>query len=167
MPGFQIRPATRDDAGTVLAFINKLAEYEKLSHECVATEEQIAETLFGKRKYADVLLAEVDGVPVGFALYFYHYSTFRAAPTLWLEDLFVDPEQRGNGIGKALLVELCKVAQSEGCARVEWWVLDWNEPSIEFYKSIGAVPMDEWTVYRMDDKAIDAFVSADAGSTRI
>lgn len=157
MTSLQLRVAEVGDTATVLSFIEKLAEYEKLSHECVATEEQLSKTLFGDRRYAEVLLAEVDGTAVGFALYFYNFSTFKAAPTLWLEDLFVDPDQRGNGIGKKLLQELCAISQREGCARIEWWVLDWNEPSIQFYKSIGAKPMDEWTVYRLDEKAISDF----------
>lgn len=160
MPGFRIRAAEKSDVATVLSFIHKLAVYEKLSHECAATEEKLTASMFGERPYAEALLAEVDGRAVGFALFFYHYSTFNASPSLWLEDLFVDPEQRGAGIGKALLQELCAIAQREGCGRVEWWVLDWNEPSIEFYKSIGAKPMDEWTVYRMDEDALSKFVSS-------
>ena len=134
MDRVKLRTARREDAATILAFIERLAEYERLSHECVATEEKLARTLFGERNYAEVLLAEMDGEAVGFALYFYRYSTFKAAPTLWLEDLFVDPAQRNKGIGKALLKQLCRIAKDEGCARVEWWVLDWNEPSIKFYE---------------------------------
>lgn len=160
MPGFRIRAAEKSDVATVHSFIHKLAVYEKLKNECFASEENLAKTLFGSRRYAEVLLAEVEGEAVGFALYFYHYSTFNASPSLWLEDLFVDPEQRGAGIGKALLQELCAIAQREGCGRVEWWVLDWNETSIEFYRSIGAKAMDEWTVYRMDAGAIQSFLGS-------
>lgn len=119
MSQVKLRKAEREDAATVLRFIERLAEYERLSHECVATEEELAGTLFGERRFAEVLLAEVDGKTVGFALYFYQYSTFKAAPTLWLEDLFVDPDHRGKGVGKALLKQLCRIAQDEGCARVE------------------------------------------------
>ncbi|MCH8978056.1 MAG: GNAT family N-acetyltransferase [Armatimonadetes bacterium] len=160
MDRVRLRKATGADAATVLAFIRRLAEYEKLSHACVATEEKLARTLFGERRYAEVLLAEADGEAVGYAIYYYHYSTFNAAPSLWLEDLFVDPSHRGSGTGKALLRELCRIARDEGCERVEWWVLDWNEPSIKFYESIGAKPMSDWTVYRMDEDAIQSFVGA-------
>ena len=160
MDRVNLRKAEPNDVATVLAFIQSLAEYERLSDECVATQEKLARTLFGEHKFADVLLAEIDGEAVGFALYYYHYSTFNAAPSLWLEDLFVDPNRRGAGVGKSLLKELCRIAQGEGCERVEWWVLDWNEDSIRFYESIGAQPMSEWTVYRMDEDAIQSFVGA-------
>lgn len=154
---FSLRRAVEEDVPTILGFIEALAEYERLRHECVATVEALRQTLFGKKSYAEVVLAEDASGPIGFALYFYHYSTFNGTPTLWLEDLFVLPSARGRGVGKALLRELCRIAQEEACGRVEWWVLDWNEPSIEFYKSIGAKPMDDWTVYRMDASAITSF----------
>ncbi len=157
MTDFALRKAIEEDAPTILEFILALSVYERLADECVATEGDIRRTLFGNKRYAEVVLAEDASGPLGFALYFYHYSTFKGTPTLWLEDLFVHARARGRGIGKALLKELCKTAQQEGCGRVEWWVLDWNELSIEFYRSIGARPMDDWTVYRMDADAIRSF----------
>jgi len=153
-PELSITPATRDDVPTILGFIRLLAEYEKLPHEVRATEATLLQTLFGDRPYAEVLIARYRGEPAGFALYFHNYSTWLAKPGIYLEDLFVLPERRGNGIGKALLVALAKVAKERGCGRMEWSVLDWNEPSIQFYKSLGAVPMDEWTMYRMTENAI-------------
>lgn len=142
------RKALKEDVGTILGFINKLAEYEKLENEVVATEELLAEWIFDKGK-ASVLIAEEDGVSVGFALYFYNFSTFLGRAGIYLEDLFVLPEYRGRGYGKGLITKLAEIALEEGCGRLEWSCLDWNTPSINFYKSIGAVPMDEWTVYRM------------------
>ena len=142
------RKASKEDVGTILRFINKLAEYEKLENEVVATEELLAEWIFDKGK-ASVLIAEEDGVSVGFALYFYNFSTFLGRAGIYLEDLFVLPQYRGRGYGKGLITKLAEIALEEGCGRLEWSCLDWNTPSINFYKSIGAVPMDEWTVYRM------------------
>ena len=142
------RKALKEDVVTILGFINKLAEYEKLENEVVATEELLAEWIFNKGK-ANVLIAEEDGVSVGFALYFYNFSTFLGRAGIYLEDLFVLPEYRGRGYGKGLITKLAEIALEEGCGRLEWSCLDWNTPSINFYKSIGAVPMDEWTVYRM------------------
>jgi len=154
-PGLlSIRPATENDTQVILRFIEKLAEYEKLSHEMVATEPALRESLFGNRVYAEVLLAHWGAEPVGFALYFYNYSTFLAQPGIYLEDLFVDPGHRGKGIGKALLVKLARIATERGCGRVEWAVLDWNQPSISFYRSLGAVAKDEWTVYRLTGDAL-------------
>ena len=153
-PSTTITPATEADVPLILSFIRGLAGYEKLRHECVATEADLRETLFGPRPYAEVLIARDAGEPAGFALFFHNYSTFLAKPGIYLEDLLVVPEHRGRGIGKALLVELARLARGRGCGRLEWWVLDWNEPSIAFYKSLGAVPMDEWTVFRLTEDAI-------------
>jgi len=149
MASIAFRPGTVDDLSLILQFIRDLAEYERLSHEVEATEERLQETLFGVRSVAEIIFAEVDGVAVGFTLFFHNYSTFLARPGLYLEDLFVLPEYRGQGVGKALLKELARVALERGCGRFEWSVLDWNEPSIEFYKSQGAVAKDEWTVFRV------------------
>ncbi len=154
VPGLEVRPASPDDAGLILEFIKKLADYEKLSHEVVATEESLRHALFSAKPVAEVVFAELSGKPVGFALFFHNFSTFLAKPGLYLEDLFVIPEHRGKGIGKALLVYLAQVAKRRGCGRFEWWVLDWNEPAIGFYKALGAVPMDEWTVNRVSGEAL-------------
>lgn len=149
-----IRPATPADVPTIAALIRALAEYEKLSHEVVLDEAALRDHLFGPRPFAEVLMAEADGRAVGFALFFPNYSTFLAKPGLYLEDLFVLPEYRGRGLGKGLLVALAKLAADRGCGRLEWAVLDWNEPSIQFYQSLGAVPKDEWVLYRMTGDAI-------------
>ena len=149
-----LRAASQSDVPVILRFIQALAEYEKLSHLCVATEAELIETLFGARPYAEVILASWNGTPAGFALFFHNYSTFLAKPGIYLEDLFVDPEFRGKGLGKALLKELARIALERNCGRVEWSVLDWNEPSINFYKSLGAVSMDEWTSYRLTGDAL-------------
>ncbi len=151
--GLKLRFAEEKDAGTILGFIKELADYEKLLHEVVATEESIRESIF-IRKAAEVVIAEFNGEDVGFALFFHNYSTFLGKPGLYLEDLYVQPKMRGKGIGKILLSFLAHLAIERDCGRFEWWCLDWNESSIEFYKSIGAIPMDEWTVYRVDDKAL-------------
>ncbi|WP_228282375.1 GNAT family N-acetyltransferase [Rubrobacter tropicus] len=153
-----VREATVDDVPLVLSFIRELAEYEKLSHEVVATEGALRETLFGERRYAEVLIGEQDGAPAGFALFFHNYSTFLGKPGIYLEDLYVRPEFRGAGIGRALLARLARLTVERGCGRLEWWVLDWNEPSIGFYKKLGAVPMDDWTVYRLTGEALEALV---------
>ncbi|MFC4172356.1 GNAT family N-acetyltransferase [Microvirga sp. GCM10011540] len=144
-----IRKAESRDASQVFAFIRELAEYERLAHEVDATEEGIAKALFAPepRVFADI--AEWDGKPAGFALWFYNFSTFRGRHGIYLEDLFVRPDFRSKGIGKALLRHLAQRCLAEGLARLEWWVLDWNEPALRFYRSIGAVPMDEWTVQRV------------------
>jgi GNAT superfamily N-acetyltransferase len=150
-----VRNATEDDVPLILSFIRELAEYEKLSHEVVATEEALRETLFGGRRYAEVLIGEQDGIPAGFALFFHNFSTFLGKPGIYLEDLYVRPEFRGAGIGKQLLSRLARLAVERDCGRLEWWVLDWNEPSIGFYRKIGAFPMDEWTVYRLTGEALE------------
>jgi GNAT superfamily N-acetyltransferase len=156
-----IRPATEADVPLVVRFIRGLAEYERLLHECQATEEKVRASLFGPRPDAEVLIAEVDGEPAGFALFFHNYSTFLAQRGIYLEDLFVLPAFRGRGAGRALLVHLARLALERGCGRLEWAVLDWNEPSIRFYRSLGAVPMDEWTVQRVTGDAL-ARLAADA-----
>ena len=149
-----IRPAVPTDSETIFGLIYKLAIYEKLESDVVTTHEELREQIF-ENKYAEVLIAEENDIPVGFALYFYNFSTFLGKPGLYLEDLFVEPEHRGKGYGKALLVELAKIAKEKNCGRMEWSVLDWNTPSIEFYKSLGAKPMDEWTVFRLDKDGIE------------
>lgn len=149
-----IRPAAPADVPIIAQLIRDLAEYEKLSHAVDFEEAKLHDHLFGPRPYAEVLLAEDGGSVVGFALFFHNYSTFRGRPGIYLEDLFVKPECRGKGLGKALLLRLAKLAVERDCARVEWSVLNWNEPSIRFYESLGAVPMNEWTVYRLTDDAL-------------
>ena len=150
----KIRPATAGDAALIIQFIAALAEYEKLSHEAKATEADIVRDLFGADPKVFCEIAEWQGEPVGFTLWFYTYSTFQGRHGIWLEDLFVDPSMRGKGIGKALLVNLARRCVAEGLGRFEWWVLDWNEPSIEFYKSQGGVMQDEWTKVRVDGEAL-------------
>ena len=144
-----IRPATRPDAALITALIRELAEYEKLLHTCQVTAEAIEQSLFGDRPQAECVIAELDGTAVGFALFFHNYSTFLAKPGLYLEDLFVRPEARGHGLGKALLAHLAQLAVARGCGRFEWSVLDWNAPAIAFYQSLGAQAQDEWTIYRV------------------
>lgn len=147
-----IRKASKDDASVILDFIKELAEFEKLSHEVVATTEHLEETLFGERPDAEVFIANYQDQPAGFSLFFYNYSTFLGQRGLYLEDLYVKESLRGKGIGKALLINLAKYAVEQGCGRFEWSVLDWNEKAIDFYKSLGAEPMDEWTVHRVHGK---------------
>jgi GNAT superfamily N-acetyltransferase len=149
MSGIRVSPATETDVPVILEMIRGLAEYEKLSHVVSATEEQLRHTLFGERPGAEVLLARWNGEPIGFALFFPNYSTFLAQPGIYLEDLYVKPHARGKGAGLALFIELAKIAVERGCGRVEWAVLDWNEPSIQFYKKLGAVALEEWTTYRL------------------
>ena len=149
-----LRAARASDVPVILQFIQGLADYEKLSHACVATEAELTATLFGEHPFAEVLLAFWNEEPAGFALFFHNYSTFLAKPGIYLEDLFVDPAFRGKGMGKALLIALARLAVERGCGRLEWSVLDWNEPAIQFYKSLGAVPMDEWTGYRVTGDAL-------------
>jgi GNAT superfamily N-acetyltransferase len=155
-----IRPATAADVPTIAALIRALAEYERLSHEVVLDEGRLREHLFGPRAFAEVLLAEEDGAVVGFALFFHNYSTFLAKPGIYLEDLFVVPEHRGKGHGKALLAALARLAVERGCGRLEWAVLEWNEPSIQFYKALGAVPMNDWRTYRLTGDALRALGGA-------
>src|SRR6185437_5549187 len=154
-----IRPATLGDVPLVLEFIRELARYEHLEHEVTATEADLGEALFGERRYAEVVFACSDGKALGFALFFHNFSTFKGRPGIYLEDLFVRPEARGRGIGKRLLAYLARTAVERRCARLEWAVLDWNEPSIGFYRSLGAVPMDEWTVFRLTGDALAALAS--------
>ncbi len=149
-----IRSAVPEDAGLIVRFIADLAEYEKLAHEAKASEADIVRDLFGGAPKVFCEIAEQDGRPVGFALWFYTYSTFQGRHGIWLEDLFVDPAARGLGIGKALLVHLARRCVREGLGRFEWWVLDWNEPSIQFYISQGGVMQDEWTKVRVDGEAL-------------
>ncbi|MCI0705477.1 MAG: GNAT family N-acetyltransferase [Planctomycetia bacterium] len=155
-----IRPATPTDVPMIARLIRELAEYEKLAHACVMKESDLHNHLFGATKYAEVLIAEDAGAVVGFALFFHNYSTFRAKPGIYLEDLFVMPEYRGRGHGKALLVALAKLAVERDCSRVEWSVLNWNTPSIDFYKALGAKPMDEWSVFRLTDDALKKLASS-------
>lgn len=149
-----VRSARPEDTKVIAELIRALAEYEKLSHEVVFDERELHEHLFGARRHAEVLLAEDAGRVVGFALFFHNFSTFLAKPGLYLEDLFVRPEARGRGHGKALLAALAKVALERGCGRFEWSVLDWNTPALDFYRSLGAVPMSEWTVQRLTGDAL-------------
>lgn len=153
LEGLELRIAEEGDVALILSFINELAEYEKMINEVVATVETLHESLF-IRKAAEVIIAEYNGVPVGFALFFHNFSTFIGKPGIYLEDLYVRPEVRGKGIGKVLLTYLAKLAIDRNCGRFEWWCLDWNEISINFYKKIGAIPMDEWTTYRVHNEAL-------------
>ncbi len=155
---FTIQQTTKKDAGLILQFIQDLADYEKLAHEAVATLEDIENTLFGDKAYAECVIAYEGETAVGFALFFHNYSTFLGKPGLYLEDLFVKPAYRGKGYGKALLSHLAKLALDRKCGRLEWSVLDWNTPAIDFYKSIGADPMDGWTVNRMDVAAMQNLI---------
>lgn len=150
----EIRNATPADIPLILSFIKELAHYEKLSHAVVATEELLNEHLFGKSPKAEVVLAYYGGQAVGFALFFHNFSTFVGRPGLYLEDLFVRESMRGKGIGKALLIHLAGIAVDRNCGRFEWAVLDWNAPAIEFYKSLGAAPIDDWTIFRVDGDAL-------------
>ena len=144
-----IRSATPEDVPTILQLIRDLATYERAPHEVTATEEQLTDVLFGERPAAEVLLAFEGNAPVGFAVFFHNFSTWLGRPGLYLEDLFVKPEVRGKGYGRALLVHLAKIARDRACGRMEWAVLDWNEPAIQFYRALGATPMHEWTVFRL------------------
>ena len=143
------RFAQRGDEGIILDFIRRLAEYEKMSDEVVATEELLTEWIFDKNKAEVIFALDESGKEVGFALFFHNFSTFLSRAGIYLEDLFVLPEYRGKGYGKGLLRQLAKIAVERKCGRLDWWCLDWNQPSIDFYKSLGAVPMDEWTTFRI------------------
>jgi GNAT superfamily N-acetyltransferase len=160
-PIVTIRPAQSDEMGVVLGFIRELALYERLEGQCMASEAQLATALFGARPYAEVVFACLDGTPVGFALFFHNFSTFLGKPGLYLEDLFVRPAARGLGIGKRLLVWLARTALERGCARLDWAVLDWNEPSIGFYHRLGGVALDEWTTFRLTGAALERLAGAD------
>src|SRR6476646_606780 len=160
---FKIRPARLEDVPIILQLIHDLATYERAPDEVTATEERLVDILFGEKPAAEVLLAFEEESPVGFAVYFYNFSTWLARPGLYLEDLFVKPERRGKGYGRALLVELAKIARDRGCGRMEWAVLNWNEQAIKFYRALGAQPMDEWTVFRLTRDEIARL--ADAADT--
>jgi GNAT superfamily N-acetyltransferase len=151
-----IRSATAADVPAILRFIRELAAYEKLSHEVTATEELLLRNLFGERPAAEVILAGLDGVEAGYALFFHSFSTFLGQPGIYLEDLYVRPEFRGRGLGKAMMVYLARLARQRECGRFEWAVLDWNKPSLDFYQSIGAQPLSEWTVQRLTGAALAA-----------
>jgi GNAT superfamily N-acetyltransferase len=155
-----IRPAGEGDVAVILQFIRDLAKYEHLEHEVVATEAMLREALFGSRPYAEVVLACLSGEPVGFALFFHNFSTFLGRPGIYLEDLFVRPEARGHGVGRSLLKWLAATAVSRGCGRLEWAVLDWNEPSIRFYRNLGAVALDDWTTFRVTGPALTQLASS-------
>ena len=157
---FQIRPAHVEDVPIILQLIRDLATYERAPKEVVATEDQLINVFFGERPVAEVLLAFEEESPVGFAVYFYSFSTWLGRAGLYLEDLFVKPENRGKGYGRALLVELAKIARDRGCGRMEWAVLNWNEPAIKFYRALGAKPMDEWTVFRLTREEIAQLANA-------
>jgi GNAT superfamily N-acetyltransferase len=150
-----IREAAEEDVPLILGFIKELAEYERLAHEVVADEEDLRKYLFGARSYAEVLIGYYKEKPVGFALFFHNFSTFLGRPGIYLEDLYVRPEYRGKGIGKALLSSVAGLAVKRNCGRLEWSVLDWNEPAIEFYRSLGAMPMEDWTTFRVTGNTLD------------
>ena len=153
IPGFAVRGAHEGDAALILEFIRALAAYEQMDDQVVATEAGLRDTLFVKRQ-AEVVIGELEGEPVAFALFFHNYSTFLGKAGLYLEDLFVKPAYRGRGIGRAMFTELARIAVSRGCERMDWWCLDWNERSIRFYEQMGAEAMDEWTVYRLNKAAL-------------
>lgn len=155
-----IRSATPADLPLIAQFIRDLADYEKLAHEVRFDEAKLGEKLFGPRPYAEVVIGEIDGTPQGFALFFHNFSTFEGRPGIYLEDLFVRPEARGSGLGKALLTHLAALCTARDCARLEWSVLDWNAPAIGFYQSLGAKLMDEWTVMRVDGDALTKLASS-------
>jgi GNAT superfamily N-acetyltransferase len=156
----EIREATEADVPLILQFIKDLAEYERLADKVVASEEKLRRTLFGNPRFAEVVFAREDAKDVGFALFFHNYSTFHGAAGIYLEDLFVKPEFRGRGIGKRLLAHLAHLARERGCTRLEWAVLNWNTPSIEFYKHLGAVPMDDWFVFRLTGEELNRLAEA-------
>ena len=151
-----IRPATRNDVPVIAELIRGLARFEKLEHEVVMTEDMLTAGLFGERPYAEVLLADDEEQPVGFALFFHNFSTFLGRPGIYLEDLFVVPEQRGKGIGQLLLATLARLAVERGCGRLEWAVLDWNQEAIRFYERLGARPNSDWTIYRLTGESLSA-----------
>ena len=163
---FEIRPAHVEDVPVILQLIRDLATYERAPNEVTATEEQLVVVLFGEQPAAEVLLAFEGQSPVGFAVFFYNFSTWLGRPGLYLEDLFVNPDKRGKGYGRALLVELAKVARERECGRMEWAVLDWNEPAIKFYRSLGAKPMEEWTVFRLTRDGIAKLAQSESTSAK-
>lgn len=150
-PHYKIRPATAEDTSEILRLIKELAAFEKLLHQCVSDEATLKKSLFDAPKTAEVLLAEVNGKAIGYALFFHNFSTFLGRKGIYLEDLYVTPEQRGKGIGLALFNQLKKLAKERNCGRLEWWVLDWNKDAIDFYEKQGAKPMSEWVVYRLTE----------------
>jgi GNAT superfamily N-acetyltransferase len=154
-PGFQIKSATQGDVPVIFSFIKKLAVYERLSSEVLASEELLRETLFGERRTAEAAIGYLETKAVGFVLFFHNYSTFLGKPGLYIEDLFIDEDYRRRGYGRALLLHVARLAKERGCGRLEWAVLDWNQPAIEFYKKLGALPMNEWTVFRLTGKSLD------------
>jgi GNAT superfamily N-acetyltransferase len=160
MKDFRIRPAAVADVPIILQLIRDLATYERAPNDVTATEEQLVDVLFGKKPAAEVLLAFEGETPIGFAVFFHNFSTWLGRPGLYLEDLFVKPEHRGKGYGRALLVDLAKIARDRGCGRMEWAVLNWNEPAIQFYRKLGAKPMDEWTVFRLTRGGIEKLAEA-------
>ena len=160
---FRIEPATERDVPVILKFINGLAEYEKLSHEVVATEASLRESLFGPQPTAEVVIGYAGAEPAGFAVFFHNYSTFLGRPGFYVEDLFVWPQWRGRGLGRRLLAYIANLAVARRCGRLEWAVLDWNEPAIRFYNSLGARPMEEWTVYRLTGEALERLAKEGAG----
>ena len=155
MSKIKIRPATINDVSLIYSLIKEIAEYEKLTNEVVASEDKVRGTLFGKNKYAEVIIAEYEGTPAGQALFFHNYSTFLSQPGIYLEDLFVRPKFRGKGIGKELLKSLAKIAKERNCGRIEWVVLNWNKSAIDFYESFCSKPMNEWTTYRLSSDNFD------------
>src|SRR5881394_1854073 len=159
-PDFEIRATTEADVPTILSLIRDLATYERAPDAVVATETGLREVLFGAKRSAEVLLALENAEPVGFAVFFHNFSTWLGRPGLYLEDLFVRPEKRGKGYGRALLIRLAQIAQERRCGRMEWAVLDWNEPAIQFYQKLGATPMDEWTVFRLTQDGIAKLASS-------
>jgi GNAT superfamily N-acetyltransferase len=161
-PRIRIVPAGPNDAGLILSMIRELADYERRLELVVATREQLEDTLFGDRPAAEVLLAYIDDRPVGFALYFQNYSTFLAKPGIYLEDLYVRPQARGSGVGRALLSRLAQIAQERGCGRVEWAVLDWNQPAIDFYTKIGATAMSDWRIFRLSGPPLERLAAGEA-----
>ena len=154
-PDFQIRAATENDAATILALIKDLAQYEKLSHEVAATEDDIRQSLFGDRPVAEALIGELEDVPISFALFFYNFSTFLGKPGIYLEDLYVKSDYRGNGFGRKMLAHIAGLAKERNCGRFEWSVLDWNAPAIRTYDRLNARPMKEWILYRLTGEALN------------
>jgi GNAT superfamily N-acetyltransferase len=161
--GLEIRQASADDVPVILSFIRKLADYERLSHEAVATEDSLRETLFGAPSIAEVAIGYFENHPVGFVLFFHNYSTFLGRPGIYIEDLFVDEAFRRRGFGAALLHHVAQLAKQRKCGRLEWSVLDWNEPAIQFYRKLGAVPMSDWTVFRVTGEALTKLADSEAG----
>jgi GNAT superfamily N-acetyltransferase len=159
IPGMRLRFAGPDDVPLILDFIRGLAEYERLARACTASVESLRETLFGSRRYAEVILGYQDETPIAFALFFHNYSTFLAKPGIYLEDLFVKPEWRGRGYGRAILAQLARLAIERGCGRMEWAVLDWNEDAIRFYERLGATALDDWTTFRVTDGPLQRLAS--------